>query len=165
MNECTGCGVEKLMVFLSEYARQKPEVRKEEHSTTTKQPSILEAQLRKEIPAQDVGLAAIICAAVVSLLIVTIIWCYFITRKRHFREKCMDEQSASRHHEDCNAQRHDMARNVGFNVYVDCPNDNIHSHSDESVSKAAQKVWTPVTTTAPIRLINNAEGISEDFSR
>lgn len=154
-----------LTVDEKEYEREKPEVREEEHSTATKEPSISEAQFRKEIPAQDFRLAAIICVAVVSLLIVTIIWCYFITRKRHCHEKSMNEQNAFRHHVDCNAQRHDKARNVGFSVYVERPNNNLQSHPDESVSKATQKVWTAVTTTASISLVSNAEGISENLPR
>lgn len=74
----------------------------------------------------------------------------------------MDEQNAFRHHGDCNAQRHDKARNVGFSVYVERPNKNIQSHPDES---AIQKVWTPVTATASTSLISNAEGISENLSQ
>lgn len=77
----------------------------------------------------------------------------------------MNEQNAFRHHVDCNAQRHDKARNVGFSVYVERPNNNLQSHPDESVSKATQKVWTAVTTTASISLVSNAEGISENLSR
>ena len=99
-------------------------------------------QLDQQIMVDEVPLAALIGVpiAVVILLIGTIVWCYFMTRKRYSGQhwKCGVNQSLPQQEKNAGlspqfyAARKGETRNVSFNVYVDCPND-IRVQSDPIV--------------------------------
>lgn len=88
-------------------------------------------QSDREILVEEIPLAALIGVpiAVLILLIGTIVWCYFMTRKHHSRQRWKDEDNGSLRQD----QKKDLStqisvpgkeetRNVSFNVYVDYPN-------------------------------------------
>ena len=104
-----------------------------EQSSITKAPEKSpRTQSDKEILVEEIPLAALIGVpiAVLVLLIGTIVWCYFMTRKHHFRQNWKSEDSGPLPQD----QKKDLSakisvpgkeerRNVSFNVYVDHPND------------------------------------------
>ena len=131
--------------FLSDYDYDEFDGGTEEHSTTTTAPKNLKAQPDKEILVEEVPFAALVGVpiAVVILLIATIVWCYFMTRKhqlrQHWRSKQKEESfprqeknGLSKH---LYPQRKDETRNVSFNVYVDCPHDRIQSPAARRLSQ------------------------------
>lgn len=88
-------------------------------------------QSDKEILVEEIPLAALIGVpiAVLILLIGTIVWCYFMTRKHHSRQQWKAEDNGPLPQD----QTKDLSakisvpgkvetRNVSFNVYVDHPN-------------------------------------------
>lgn len=101
--------------------------------TTSKAPRNTGPQLDQQIMVDEVPLAALIGVpiAVVILLIGTIVWCYFMTRKHYSGQhwKCGVNQSLPQEEKNAGlspqfyAARKGETRNVSFNVYVDCPND------------------------------------------
>ena len=86
-------------------------------------------QSDKEILVEEIPLAALIGVpiAVLILLIGTIVWCYFMTRKHHSRQHWKDGPLHQDQKRDLSAKisvpGQEEARNVSFNVYVDHPND------------------------------------------
>ncbi|XP_068709956.1 fibroblast growth factor receptor-like 1 isoform X2 [Montipora foliosa] len=127
---------------------RKPEASPGEHPAATKKPIVSESPSYKELAVEEVPLAALICVpiAVVLFFMVTIVWCYFITRKLHSGKNSKNiDNDAFRQQEMCvvapqlNAQRRNETRNVSLNAYVDCPNANIQSPLYESVSELHEK--------------------------
>ena len=126
----------------------------EEHSTTTKAPKNLKAQPDKEILVEEVPLAALVGVpiAVVILLIGTIVWCYFMTRKHQLRHQWRSKQKGeSFPHQEKNSlsqqlylQRKGETRNVSFNVYVDCPHDRVQSPTTGRLSQMYEKCVPPL---------------------
>lgn len=98
----------------------------------------------KEIYIEEVPLAALIGVpiAVLILLIGTIVWCYFMTRKHHARQQwandTLDKNPTANDviKKDSPTQLYapkkvkEEIRNVSFNIYVDCPNDRL-SHTEK----------------------------------
>lgn len=98
----------------------------------------------KEIYIEEVPLAALIGVpiAVLILLIGTIVWCYFMTRKHHARQQwandTLDKNPTANDviKKDSPTQLYapkkvkEEIRNVSFNIYVDCPNDRL-SHTEQ----------------------------------
>jgi len=103
--------------------------------TVTKSPHNPKAQADKEILVEEVPLAALIGVpvAVVILLIGTIVWCYFMTRKHRSQQLRKDEDKEALPQKEKNnsssisyvPRGKEETRNVSFNVYVDCPNDRV----------------------------------------
>lgn len=103
-----------------------------EQSSVTKAPkNSPRPQSDKEILVEEVPLAALIGVpiAVLILLIGTIVWCYFMTRKHHSRQHRKGPEKGSLPQEEKKdisphfyAPRKEETRNVSFNVYVDYPN-------------------------------------------
>lgn len=117
-------------------------------------------QSDKEIVVEEVPLAALIGVpiAVLILLIGTIVWCYFMTRKHHPRLHWKGvETSSSVPQEEMNdlslkyyAPGKQETRNVSFNVYVDHPNDDkaIKTSPTEQQSRTHVKCASPHVTCA-----------------
>ena len=115
-----------------------------EQSSMTKAPKKSpRTQSDKEILVEEIPLAALIGVpiAVLVLLIGTIVWCYFMTRKHHFRQNWKSEESGPFTQD----QKKDLPtkisvpgkeerRNVSFNVYVDHPNDGAKTRLTEKQS-------------------------------
>lgn len=88
--------------------------------------------------------------AVLILLIGTIVWCYFMTRKHHHRqhrkgpEKNAEEKKEKK---DLSPQfyapRKEETRNVSFNVYVDYPNGRPKTCLTEQQSTTHAKCASP----------------------
>lgn len=111
-------------------------------------------QSDKEILVEEIPLAALIGVpiAVLILLIGTIVWCYFMTRKHHSRQQWKAEDNGPLPQD----QTKDLSakisvpgkvetRNVSFNVYVDHPNGRAKTcltekQSDTHVKCASQHV-------------------------
>lgn len=111
-------------------------------------------QSDKEILVEEIPLAALIGVpiAVLILLIGTIVWCYFMTRKHHSRQQWKAEDNGPLPQD----QTKDLSakisvpgkvetRNVSFNVYVDHPNGRAKTRltekqSDTHVKCASQHV-------------------------
>lgn len=100
-------------------------------------------QSDKEILVEEIPLAALIGVpiAVLILLIGTIVWCYFMTRKHHSLQHWRDENNGPLPQD----QKKDLpakisvpgkeeTRNVSFNVYVDHPNDRAKTRLTEKQS-------------------------------
>jgi len=105
-------------------------------------------QSDKEILVEEIPLAALIGVpiAVLILVIGTIVWCYFMTRKHHSRQHCTDEDNAAIPHDqkkDLSSQigvpEKEQTRNVSFNVYVDYPNDRAKTRLTEKQSSTRVK--------------------------
>lgn len=104
-----------------------------EQSSATKAPrNSPRPQSDREILVEEVPLAALIGVpiAVLILLIGTIVWCYFMTRKHRsgqLRKGPEKDSPPQQEMKDLSPQfyppRKEETRNVSFNVYVDYPND------------------------------------------
>ena len=115
-----------------------------EQSSMTKAPKKSpRTQSDKEILVEEIPLAALIGVpiAVLILLIGTIVWCYFMTRKHHSLQHWKDENNGPLPQD----QKKDLpakisvpgkeeTRNVSFNVYVDHPNDRVKTRLTEEQS-------------------------------
>lgn len=125
---------ENVFGFLAGYVTDENDRSTEKQFTVTKAPRKPTAQSDKEILVEEVPLAALIGVpvAVVILLIGTIVWCYFMTRKHHSRQHWKDDGKQYPPQQEKNgaspppqsyAPTKSQTRNVSFNVYVDCPNE------------------------------------------
>ena len=121
-------------------------------STMTKAPRQSPApQEDKEILVEEVPLAALIGVpiAVLILLIGTIVWCYFMTRKHHSRKHWEGVDKSSPANDlskkgspsQVYATKKEETRNVSFNIYVDCP--------DDKESATEQQIRTQVKCDSP----------------
>lgn len=125
-------------------------------STKTKSPRKYPApQEDNEIYMEEVPLAALIGVpiAVLILLIGTIVWCYFMTRKHHARQRWANDVDKSPKANELSSKKEspselyapkkatEEVRNVSFNIYVDCPNDRV-SHTEQQ-SRAHMKAALP----------------------
>ena len=100
-------------------------------------------QSEKEILVEEIPLAALIGVpiAVLILLIGTIVWCYFMTRKHHPRQHWKDEDNGPLPQDtkkelssQIKVPGKEETRNVSFNVYVDYPNDRAKTRLTEKQS-------------------------------
>lgn len=96
--------------------------------------------------------------AVVILLIGTIVWCYFMTRKHQLRHQWRSKQKEEPFpHREKNSlsqqlypQRKGETRNVSFNVYVDCPHDRVQSPTTERLSQMHEKCVLQIEQDPPL---------------
>ena len=127
--------------------------------TVTNAPSDTKARRGKleEVTVDEFPLPVLIGIpiAVLILLIGTIVWCYFMTRK-HYCTPHQFKQSPSQKEPDTDLslqyypRTRNETRNVSFNVYFDCPSDTRGQSEQSSPPTAHDKLDCPLETDPPL---------------
>lgn len=127
--------------------------------TVTSAPSDAKARTEKldEATVDEFPLPVLIGIpiAVLILLIGTIVWCYFMTRKHYCTPHQFKQGSPQNEpNTDLSLQyypsRRNDTRNVSFNVYFDCPSETRGQSEQSSPRTAQDKLDSPLETDPPL---------------
>lgn len=127
--------------------------------TVTNAPSDAKARQEKpdEVTVDEFPLPVLIGIpiAVLILLIGTIVWCYFMTRKHYCTPHKFKQSSPQNEpNTDLSLQyyppRRNETRNVSFNVYFDCPSETRGQSEQSSPRTTQDKLDSPLETDPPL---------------